>query len=309
MLRTFFTAIALLGALPGTGPIALAQDTGEGEATEEARAHFQRGQTAYQQGDYETAIREWDAAYEADPRPRIQFNLSQAYERLGRLQDAAAALDRYLETAEATDENQADARARRSALRERVGRTGVRITGAPDGATILVDGQDWGRAPRPDAIGLEPGTHRIVIRLEGYRDFNATVVVPAGDTVDVAAELEAAPIDEGRPATQDSGGSVWPYLFLGGAGALFVVGSLFGLGALGAADDANPDTVGGRDGPLVLAAIADISFIGAVLAGGVGLLWLLLEDGDDEEAAQPTALRLGPWVAPTGAGASAEVMF
>jgi tetratricopeptide (TPR) repeat protein len=70
---------------------------------EDARERFRRGEAAYQKGNYPLAITEWEAAYSADPRPRIQYNLYQAHERLGALGEASDALQRYLSTADPDD--------------------------------------------------------------------------------------------------------------------------------------------------------------------------------------------------------------
>src|SRR5690606_4206894 len=85
------------------GAMGLATAQAQDPRSDQAREHFARGQTAYNQGDYEAAIREWNSAYELDARPRIQFNLAQAYERLGRLTEALTALDNYIEAADPND--------------------------------------------------------------------------------------------------------------------------------------------------------------------------------------------------------------
>lgn len=276
-------------------------------AVAEARARFERGETAYQQGDYDTAIAEWNAAWELDARPRIQFNLSQAYERLGRLTDALAALDRYLETASPDDEHQSVAAARRAALRERLSRTGIRIAGAaPEGATIVVDGEEWGRTPRPDPISVEPGPHRVVVRAQGYRDFQASVVVPAGERVDVAVQMEEAPPP---PPPPEGGGSVWPYIFVGAGGAFYLVGGIFGLAALGAADEARASEGPKADAARAAAGVADVNFVIATLALGTGVLWLLLEDDAEQAPDDEAALEVAPWIGPGGAGAGATGRF
>ena len=177
----------LLGLLAST--TALAQD---GQPADVAREHFRRGEAAYQKGSYALAISEWQAAYAADPRPRIQYNIYQAYERLGQLQEGAAALERYLSTADPDDPYYSDATARMAALQQRLQATGIRLMGGVEGASINVSGHDWGRLPRPDKIPVQPGNHRIVIALAGYRDFVANVVVPPGQVVDVAVQLEAS---------------------------------------------------------------------------------------------------------------------
>lgn len=265
-------------------------------AQEDARTVFARGQTAYQQGDYDTAIREWNTAYQLDPRPLIQLNLAQAYERLGRLDEAAAALDRYLETATPDDPNQADARARRSAIRERIAQTAVTISGAPDGATIEIDGTAYGATPRPDSIHLDAGSHRIVLRLAGYRDFTSTVVVSSGQTVDVPVQME-----EGGSAEGGGGGSILPYIAFGAAGAFAITGTIFGLGAMGKANDATSSEGDDADAARGLALGADVFFGLGVVSAGVGVLLLVL---DDDGGGEESAMRVVPYASATEVGAA-----
>lgn len=207
-LLTFLTlSAAAIGSMP----------TATARAQEEAaREHFKRGEAAYQQGNYSLAIQEWETAYAADPRPRIQYNIYQAYERLGKLGQASDALQRYLSTADPGDPNYSDATARMASLQQRLQATGVRIVGGIEGASINVSGHDWGRLPRPDRIPVQPGNHRILIQLQGYKDFISNVVVPAGQVVDIPVQLEPEPAaapppaqaaPQGQPASASGTGS------------------------------------------------------------------------------------------------------
>lgn len=159
-------------------------------AMADARDHFRRGQAAYQQGNYDLAITEWLSGYELEQRPEFQYNLAQAYERLGRLQDAANALQRFVESADPDDSSYSDATARLASLQQRLALTGVRVLGGQDGASIFVDGRDWGRLPRPDKISVSPGSHQIVVRLAGFKDFQTNVVIPAGQVIDIEIVME-----------------------------------------------------------------------------------------------------------------------
>jgi hypothetical protein len=192
--------ILTLLALPG--PV-LAQSANSAPS-EEAKEHFQRGKNAYSQGDHELAIKEWETAYSIDPRPQIRYNLAQAYERLGKLSEAAQALEYYIANAGSKDSDYLpDARAALASIQARLARTGVIIQGGPDGASIFVDEQPWGRTPRPDKIALSPGNHRIAVRQQGYRDFISDVVVPAGQVIEIAVTLEP----EGGKTTAGTAGA------------------------------------------------------------------------------------------------------
>ena len=211
--------------------------------------------------------------------------------------DAAAALDRYIETADADDDHQADARARRSAIRERLGRTGVQITGAPDGATILIDDRDWGRTPRPDAIRLDPGSHRVIIRLDGYRDFRSSVHVAAGQTIEVTAEME---VDEsggggGTGGGQAEGSSPWPWALMGGGGAVAVVGVLVGASAMGRAEQSYTGSDTPASDAQSLAGVADALLVVGIITAGVGMAWWLLgsPDSNDEQMAVTAVVHPG----------------
>ncbi|MDB4976866.1 MAG: hypothetical protein JWN48_5207, partial [Myxococcaceae bacterium] len=119
-LRTLALVLLLL-----TTRTALAQNTGTTQpsaaATQaSAKEAFKRGEAAYSAGNYDSAVREWTNAYSADPRPRIQFNLSQAYERMGRLEDAIASLKRFLDSGDPEDPTYSDANARYVALQQRL---------------------------------------------------------------------------------------------------------------------------------------------------------------------------------------------
>jgi tetratricopeptide (TPR) repeat protein len=90
MARPDFKAVAMLCACItlASGPVSAA------EAQDEARAHYQRGATAYHEGRYDEAAREFQAAYDRDPRGPLLLNIAQAY-RLRTPRDCGEALRHY----------------------------------------------------------------------------------------------------------------------------------------------------------------------------------------------------------------------
>jgi len=196
--------------------------------TADARELFRRGEAAYSAGNYEVAIREWNNAYSVDPRPRIQFNLSQAYERLGELEKAMDALKKFLDSGDPDDPMYSDANARLSALQQRLALTGVVVKGGADGGTILVDEKDWGRTPRPDKINVAPGSHVLVVHWADRPEFRTNISVPAGQVIEVAIPDNGAatlPVTTPQVATNvDSGKGVSPMVWYSIGGALAAVG-------------------------------------------------------------------------------------
>lgn len=200
VLRASLVSALFLGCVSLVVPADTAAQNGAGA---EARRLFQQGEQSYRLGHYEDAVASWLQAYELDPRPRIRYNLSQAYERLGRLAEAVEALDSFVRQTSADDPLFGEASARLSALQQRVALTGVRVVGGPAGAQIFVDDQAWGATPRPDRIPTAPGNHQISIVAPNGTRRDIAVVVPAGQVVDV--QVPGGP--EGDPVIVLDGGS------------------------------------------------------------------------------------------------------
>jgi tetratricopeptide (TPR) repeat protein len=176
--------------------VASAQTTAETAA----RESFTAGEAAYNRGDYAAAIEAWQAAYATDPRPRIQYNIYQAHERLGDLAAAAEALQRYLDEADASDPSYENAEARMGSLRQRLLATGVRLLDVPVGAAVRVDDRDPGPISQEEAIALSPGQHRITVALRDHRDFIADVYVADGRILEIPVKLERLPPAVAAPA-------------------------------------------------------------------------------------------------------------
>jgi hypothetical protein len=73
----------------------------------DAKAAFAEGRAAFERGDYERALGEFQKANALAPAPSLQYNMGKTYEKLGRYKDAVAAFEKYLELvgAPANDED------------------------------------------------------------------------------------------------------------------------------------------------------------------------------------------------------------
>ena len=84
----------LLLGQPGVAAAQTSEVT-EAEADKLAREHFLLGDRHYSEGDYERAIDEFQRAYDLSGRPELHYNLANAYERLGRYEQALRSLTLY----------------------------------------------------------------------------------------------------------------------------------------------------------------------------------------------------------------------
>jgi tetratricopeptide (TPR) repeat protein len=105
-------AFALLGAIAAVAPcralpwaqVAEAQRRPPRDPREaQARALFEQGQAAYEEGRYEEAINAFEQAHALSARPLLLYNIANAQERLGLLREALENLRYYLEDAPADE--------------------------------------------------------------------------------------------------------------------------------------------------------------------------------------------------------------
>lgn len=83
-----------------------------------ARELFENGRILYDEGSYEQAIVAWEEAYRLSQKPELYYNISGAYEKLGRYREAVDSLDQYRAMAPAGEREALDRRIR--ALEERM---------------------------------------------------------------------------------------------------------------------------------------------------------------------------------------------
>jgi tetratricopeptide (TPR) repeat protein len=101
-MRLLVTAALVAVALASAAPAFAQAPTRADE--EAAKSHFLAGSAYYEQANYSDAVREFNEAHRLSKRPDLLYNISVCYERLGRWDDAIAALRQYLvERPEAPD--------------------------------------------------------------------------------------------------------------------------------------------------------------------------------------------------------------
>src|SRR3954447_6785015 len=64
-----------------------------------AAVHYEAGQKYYDQGRYDEAIGEYEAAYKLSPHPNVLYNIAQAHERLLEYAKSVDWFERYLREA------------------------------------------------------------------------------------------------------------------------------------------------------------------------------------------------------------------
>ena len=184
--------IALLLALLGTlasAPIAHAGPK------EQARKHYDRGVELFDDGQLEGAMIEFQRAYDLTHHYAVLYNLGQVLASLAKPLEAEEAYSRDL-----TEGGKRIPEARRTEVELELARQKARIAtleirGLPEGAAVLLDGKEIGKAPLPRPIRVAMGTHTVAGSADGYSPVKRQVTVAGEDrrVVELVLEKRAEP--------------------------------------------------------------------------------------------------------------------
>ncbi|HEX2879019.1 MAG TPA: PEGA domain-containing protein, partial [Polyangiaceae bacterium] len=203
-------------------------------------------------GRYEQSRVAFAQAYALEPLAELLINLGHAELKTGRYVEGSRHIAKALREAEiGLGERRAAERALETA-EPYVAR--VKVVVNPDGAAIVIDGEDVGTSPMIYVWYLEPGEHRIRASKEGFRHDEQTVGISRGQAKTV--NLTLAPANASRkvvtpgapPKSLDSGldagvsdegdRSVVPLIVGGGLGAAGIAaGIVFTLDAKSKRED------------------------------------------------------------------------
>ena len=146
----------------------------------QADRYFKSGVALYKEGKYSEALAEFQRAYEIAPHPLVLYNIAGCYRELSRYSDAVKAYERFLAEGkgQVPSGRLTAAQSELDGILARIAR--VTVTVSPDGATLLVDGQEIGTLVEMPLI-LSPGSHELIARAAGRKDTTRTVRVASGD--------------------------------------------------------------------------------------------------------------------------------
>ena len=192
-LRLF--AAALLALL-------LAAPAGATDEVAEARSQYDQGARLYRAGKYLEAIERFEAAYRLKPHGAIHFNVAQCREKLGQWPAALRSYQDYLrELPDARD--RAAVRAAIGKLEQRLVAAGVQallVYSDPPGATVRLDGKEWGRTPLQAT--LPPGAYRVALTLEGFQPHELTTELEVASSRVVDVVLRSRPLEAAAPPAE-----------------------------------------------------------------------------------------------------------
>lgn len=181
-------AASAIAALLVTSPAAAQGDRAE------ARALFEQGVTALEEGRFAEAEALLQRSLELRDSPPARFNRAVALRGAGRYLEAIAEVERYLEQAtepryERTREH---AEAMRAELREAVAVLTLEVTGEPD--EVRVDDEVVSNADAQLELRRDPGAVHVVVTRAGYATVERTIELASGAREAVTLDASESPL-------------------------------------------------------------------------------------------------------------------
>ncbi len=312
-MRHSWFVLSVLAALVTTMPgAAQAQAGGASKELSAARALANAGFQLYEQGEYATAFDRFARAEEIYHAPPHLLYMARVQAKLGKLVEASALYGQLVaesmdeQTPEPFREAQAEARAELEQLGGTIPSLQITVTGPQAGeATVTIDGQPVDTTALDQPVSVNPGEHLLQMQLDGYESGSQTITVDPGEQGQ-SVELSLGPAlagDQGEaPATADTSEepSILPPIIVIGVGAAgLAVGAITGVLTLNDAAELKdrcptnpcpPDNQSLIDSVNTLGTVSTVGFVVGGAAAGAGLLWLLLQGGDDGSEASEEAV-------------------
>jgi hypothetical protein len=285
---------------------ALAQSAGDMET---GRALYTDAHADQDAGRLPEALEKYKGAFAIAPTPLTGIDLAKLYIQLGQLLEGREVLLAVarLKPKPTESERGKAARVEAEALAEQVRARipSMILEFAPallsadrEALRLTIDG-----VPIPtELVGLErksnPGTHQIIARL-GSGEVRKSVTLREGESSRVVLEL-ASPAGADPAGGSQSGSPSKPLMYLGFglAGAGLVLGTVAGVVAFGKADSISSYCTGTSCQPAAQpivssgrtwATVSTVSFIGAALGAGIGVVGILLAKPQPKKPQTATA--------------------
>lgn len=185
-------------------------------------------------GDFGTALVKFRTAHELYPSPKLLLNIGTSLRHVGRLAEAAATYEQYLEHPESDPGRQLQLRKLLTELQKHVGTVELRTFEAD--VRVSIDGHMVTPIDRTLVVRVDPGRHTVVAEKPGRPATVRHVTVEARQTAMV--ELVIAKPGEAPPEPLQTR-KILGYTLAGLGGVGIITGGILGVVALNTKADAD----------------------------------------------------------------------
>jgi len=176
--------------------------------TGEAKASYESARLLLEDNDYPGALAKFSHAYDVSNDPRLLWNMAVCEKELRHYARTATLIERYLAEGgtRVTPAQRQTASETQAALRSFY--VVVKLDGAPEGATVFVDGLRAGETPLTEPLLVDLGSRTLRLERAGFEPFETTLQVAGGGDLDVPVvmpPLAPVPVAPARLSIVTSG--------------------------------------------------------------------------------------------------------
>jgi prefoldin subunit 5 len=158
---------------------------------EEAKRHFSQGVALYNDGNFNAALAEFEAAYKIKQSPAVLYNIGLTHKSLFHYNEAIESLQQYLAAdKKMPKERQKEVQQLVSEMRALLAEVTLNII--PDGAQVKLDDRTIGQSPMKPYL-IAAGNHTLEVLAEGYQPQKKEILVSAGQALTINLKLTAIP--------------------------------------------------------------------------------------------------------------------
>jgi len=158
---------------------------------DEAKRHFSQGVALYNDGNFNAALAEFEAAYKLKQSPSVLYNIGLTQKSLFHYNEAIDSLQEYAaKDKKIKPDQQKQVQQLISEMRALLATVTFNVI--PDGAAIKLDDRTIGQAPMKP-YGIAAGNHKLEISADGYKPQKSDILVSAGQPQTLNFKLEMIP--------------------------------------------------------------------------------------------------------------------
>ena len=174
-----------------------------GDGTDDARLEFKAGIAALEEENFPEALAAFKASYELNPKKVVLYNIGMCQKALFKYKEALETFESLLggERAGLSPSRWAEAEQSKLELERQV--AALTLESGTEGGMVLLDGKEVGALPLEAPLLLDPGSHILEIRKEGYERYREELRLELGERRTLAlAPLRAMPPAEKKTAPE-----------------------------------------------------------------------------------------------------------
>jgi hypothetical protein len=185
--------LVLAGAAEGGGEgkggkgkeVAPIEEYPGGESTEgskaEAKKYFKMGVEAFAKESYEDALEYFSKSYEQYPKVKVLYNIGMCQRAVYDFKGAVETFKRYLEEGKKKINRKKRKQVEDLVIEMESSLAQMTILTNENGASILVDGEEVGASPIQSIMTINPGSHVVEAKKEGFMTAKEQIVLSSGD--------------------------------------------------------------------------------------------------------------------------------